>query len=360
MAHSKLSLALQAFCAGVVISIAVAVIVIYASVSGASQGTTLSVAYAQNSQPVIDALHVLGELIEEKTDGEVTVRFFPDSQLGGERELVELLQVGAVDITKVSAGLMESFSPIYGVFSLPFLFDDNEHFYRVMDNPEIMAPIYASTQQNGFVGMGYYDSGSRNFYVKDRPIRSVEDLEGRKIRVMQSAAAIDMMRLLKATPVAMGQAEVYTAMQQGILDGAENNEFALTIARHAEIAKHYTYTMHTRIPDVVLISNFALEKLTDDQRAAVHEAMAESVEFQKQAWKEAIEAVRQAAIDNFEVKFYDVDRRPFQEAVQPIYDELKGSNDEAKGSSHEAKGSSDELKGFSQYELYLEIRSLAE
>ncbi len=338
--HSKPPHPLKVLCAAVVIVAVVAAIAISGVVSGTTRGTTLFVSYAQNSQPVIDALHLLGERIEEKTDGAVTVRFFPDSQLGGERELVELLQVGAVDITKVSAGLMESFSPIYGVFSMPFLFDDTEHFYRVMDDPEIMAPIYASTEKNGFVGMGYYDSGSRNFYVKDKPIRSIEDLEGQRIRVMQSEVAIEMMRLLRATPVAMGQAEVYTAMQQGILDGAENNEFALTIARHAEIAKHYTYTMHTRIPDVVLISNKALEKLTDDQRDAVYEAMAESIEFQKQAWSDAIEATRQVAIDEFGVNFIEIDRAPFLEAVEPIYDDLKGHP--------------------SQHELYRNIRAVAE
>jgi tripartite ATP-independent transporter DctP family solute receptor len=333
----RLPHAAKALCAGAVVAAAIAVIAYVAVTSSTSRGTTLFVAYAQNSQPVIDALHLFGERIEEKTDGAVTVRFFPDSQLGGERELVELLQVGAVDITKVSAGLMESFSPIYGVFSMPFLFDDTEHFYRVMDNPDIMAPIYASTQQNGFVGMGYYDSGSRSVYVKDRPVRSVEDLAGRKLRVMQSEAAIEMMRLLGATPVAMGQAEVYTAMQQGILDGAENNEFALTIARHAEIAKHYTYTMHTRIPDVVLISNKTLEKLSDEQVIAVYEAMAESIEFQKQAWNEAVEATRQLAIDEFGVNFYSVDRKPFVEAVQPIYEGLKAYP--------------------KQHELYLDIRA---
>ncbi len=339
-AQSKPPHALKVLCAAAVVVAVITLIAMSGALSGASRGTTLFVSYAQNSQPVIDALHLLGERIEEKTDGEVQVRFFPDSQLGGERELVELLQVGAVDITKVSAGLMESFSPLYGVFSMPFLFDDTEHFYRVMDDPEIMAPIYASTQKNGFIGMGYYDSGSRNFYVKDRPIRSVEDLEGRKIRVMQSEAAIQMMRLLGATPVAMGQAEVYTAMQQGILDGAENNEFALTIARHAEIAKHYTYTMHTRIPDVVLISNMALEKLTDEQQDAVYEAMEESIEFQKQAWNDAIEATRQVAIDEFGVDFIDVDRAPFREAVRPIYEGLK------------------QYPG--HYELYREIRATAD
>ncbi len=336
----RLSHAVKVLCLVVAISAAVGVVAVSGVLSGTTRGTTLFIAYAQNSQPVIDALHLLGERIEEKTDGAVKVQFFPDSQLGGERELVELLQVGAVDIAKVSAGLMESFSPIYGVFSMPFLFDDTQHFYRVMDNPEIMGPIYASTQENGFVGIGYYDSGSRNFYVQDEPILSMQDLEGKKIRVMQSEAAIEMMRLLGATPVAMGQAEVYTAMQQGILDGAENNEFALTIARHAEIAKHYTYTMHTRIPDVVLLSNMALKKLTDEQKAAVHEAMAESIEFQKQAWSEAIEATRQKAIDEFDVKFHDINREPFRDAVSPIYNELK---DEP-----------------GQYELYREVRAKAD
>lgn len=339
-ARPPLSRALKALCVGIILSLAVAAIAASGILSGATRGTTLFIAYAQNSQPVIDALHLLGRRIEEKTGGEVKVRFFPDSQLGGERELVELLQVGAVDITKVSAGLMESFSPIYGVFSMPFLFEDTGHFYRVMDNPEIMQPIYASTRQNGFVGMGYYDSGSRNFYVKDDPIRSVEDLEGRKIRVMQSEAAIEMMRLLGATPVAMGQAEVYTAMQQGILDGAENNEFALTIARHAEIAKHYTYTMHTRIPDVVVISNMTLNKLDDDQKTAVYEAMAESIEFQKQAWNEAVAETRQLAIDEFDVNFIDVKLAPFREAVEPMYEDLKQYPE--------------------QYSLYREIRAIAD
>ncbi|UTF60413.1 TRAP transporter substrate-binding protein [Gilvimarinus sp. DA14] len=339
-ANPKQPHALKVFCSCAAIAATVAFIVYFAVASSSSRGTTLFVAYAQNSQPVIDALQLLGERVEQKTDGAVKVKFFPDSQLGGERELVELLQVGAVDITKVSAGLMESFSPVYGVFSMPFLFDNTEHFYRVMDSAEIMAPIYASTQHNGFVGMGYYDSGSRSVYVKDRPVRSVEDLAGRKLRVMQSEAAIEMMRLLGATPVAMGQAEVYTAMQQGILDGAENNEFALTIARHAEIAKHYTYTMHTRIPDVVLISNKTLEKLTDDQVAAVYEAMEESIEFQKQAWSESIEATRQLAVDEFGVTFYEVDLKPFVEAVQPIYEGLKPYPE--------------------QYELYRDVRALGD
>jgi tripartite ATP-independent transporter DctP family solute receptor len=288
-----------------------------------SAQTTLRLAYASNSQPVKDALALFGKLVEEKTDGEVKVMYFPDSQLGGERELVELTQTGAVDITKVSGGLMESFSPVYGVFSMPYLFDNEQHFYQVMDNPEIMDGVYQSTKNLGFVGLTWYDSGQRSFYTKSKPIKTLDDLKGMKIRVMQSQTAIRMMELLGAAPVAMGQAEVYTSIQQGILDGAENNEFALTVARHAEVAKHYSMDTHTRIPDIVLISSMALAQLSDSERQAVFEAARESTEFEKQAWKTAIDQAQQESRDKFGVAFYDVDIAPFQQAVQPMYDELK-------------------------------------
>ncbi|SUH40722.1 transport system periplasmic binding protein [Salmonella enterica subsp. enterica] len=140
---------------------------------------------------------------------------------GGERELVELTQVGVVDITKVSSGLMESFSPEYGVFSLPYLFATVDEYYRVMDNPQVMEPVYQSTAAQGFVGVGWYDSGARNFYMSKAPVKRIEDLRGKKIRVMQSETAIQTLKLLGASPIAMSQAEVYTSLQQGILDGAE-------------------------------------------------------------------------------------------------------------------------------------------
>ncbi|WP_428946250.1 TRAP transporter substrate-binding protein [Pantoea sp. FN060301] len=285
--------------------------------------TVLRLAYAENSQPVKDALHFLGNQIEEKTANEVKVIYFPDAQLGGERELVELTQVGVVDITKVSSGLMESFSPAYGVFSLPYLFADVEEYYKVMDNPEVMEPVYQSTAPQGFIGIGWYDSGARSFYMSKGPIRKIEDLQGKKIRVMQSETAIQTLKLLGASPIAMGQAEVYTSLQQGILDGAENNEFALTIARHGEVARYYTYDMHTRIPDILLMSALTLEKLTPEQQEIVKEAVKASIEFEKKAWDKEMETTRRQATENFNVEFFDIDKKPFQDAVQPIYEGLK-------------------------------------
>ncbi len=294
---------------------------------GASAKTVLRLAYAENSQPVKDALRFFGEQVEEKTGGEVTVHYFPDGQLGGERELVELTQVGVVDITKVSSGLMESFSPLYGVFSLPYLFASKEEYYKVMDNPRVMEPVYQSTAARGFVGIGWYDSGARNFYMTKGPVNSVADLKGKKIRVMQSVTAINTMKLLGASPIAMGQAEVYTSLQQGILDGAENNEFALTVARHGEVARYYTYDMHTRIPDILVMSQQAIKKLTPQQMAFVKEAIKDSIEFEKAAWDIEIEKTRQQAIRDFNVVFNEVDKKPFQDAVQPVYESLKTKAD---------------------------------
>ncbi|HEI8865965.1 TRAP transporter substrate-binding protein [Serratia sp. AKBS12] len=301
-------------------------ITLFFSLSLTSQAqTVLRLAYAENSQPIKDALHFLGKEIEEKTQGAVKVIYFPDGQLGGERELVELTQTGVVDITKVSSGLMESFSPLYGVFSLPYLFSSKEEFYRVMDDPNVMTTVYQSTAPQGFIGIGWYDSGSRNFYMSKGPIRTIDDLKGKKIRVMQSVTAIRTMKLLGASPIAMGQAEVYTSLQQGILDGAENNEFALTIARHGEVARYYTYDMHTRIPDILLMSALTLEKLTPEQQRIVDDAVKASISFEKSAWDKEIEKTRALAIKQFNVEFFDIDKKPFQTAVQPIYDSLKST-----------------------------------
>lgn len=294
-----------------------------ASVSFAEAAVDLRFGYASNATPTKEAMAKFGELVSEKTNGEVTVTYFPDSQLGSERELVEMVQAGVLDMTKVSGGLLESFSPIYGIFSVPYLFDSQEHFYRVMDDPAIVDPIFQSTAERWIVGLTYYDSGARSFYTSTKPIEQVADLAGLKIRVLQSPTLLRMVEMLGAAPIAMSQDEVYTSLQQGVLDGAENNEFALTIARHAEVAKYYTYDRHTRIPDVLLIGTATLERLTPGQRQAVAEAAKESTAFQRGAWNDAVEAARQESVEKFGVTFIEPDVAEFQQAIQPIYEELK-------------------------------------
>ncbi|MER5173076.1 TRAP transporter substrate-binding protein [Thioclava kandeliae] len=293
-----------------------------ALMAGAVQAETLRFGYASNATPTKEAMAKFGDLVAEKTGGGVTVTFFPDGQLGGERELVEMVQGGLLDMTKVSGGLMESFSPVYGAFSMPYLFDDTAHFYRAMEDDAIMGPVYASTEGQGMVGLTYYDSGARSFYTAKKPVETVEDLKGLKIRVMQSPTSIEMVKMLGAAPIAMDQSEVYTSIQQGVLDGAENNEYALTVARHGEVAKYYSYDMHTRIPDIVLISTAALGRLTPEEQAAVREAARESTAFQKEAWTQATEAEKKTAAESFGVTYTYPDVAAFQKAVQPMYDAL--------------------------------------
>ncbi|UTV98960.1 TRAP transporter substrate-binding protein [Marinomonas rhizomae] len=291
--------------------------------SASAYAENLRFGYASNATPTVEAMKKFAELVDQKTKGDVTVTFFPDSQLGGEREMVELLQAGLLDMTKVSGGLMESFAPVYGVFSMPYLFDSQEHFYNVMDNPKITTPIYESSKGEGILGLTYYDSGARSFYTSEKIIRNVDDLKGLKIRVMQSPTSIKMVKMLGGSPIAMGQADVYSSIQQGVLDGAENNEFALTIARHAEVAKHYSYDVHSRVPDIVLISKATMDRLTPDQRKAVKEAAKESTEFQKKAWTKAVNDAKTMSEEKFGVTFYYPDVSEFQAAVQPMYEELK-------------------------------------
>ncbi|QGH36071.1 DctP family TRAP transporter solute-binding subunit [Gracilibacillus salitolerans] len=289
----------------------------------ADEHVVLRFAYASNAQPVKDAMAKFGELVDEKTNGQVSVEYFPDGQLGGERELIELTQTGAIDITKVGGSALESFSDKYSVFGIPYLFDDIDHFNRVMENEEIMQPIYQSTQDLGFIGLTYYNSGQRSFYLTDGPVQTPEDIQGKKIRVMESETAIQMIELLGGTAVPLGSGEVYTSLQQGIIDGAENNEFALVTAGHGDVASYYSYDEHTRVPDIVIMSDNALKQLTEDQQQAVHEAAKESTEYEKQVWKEAVEAEKKEAEEEYGVTFNDVEKELFLEKVQPIHESFK-------------------------------------
>lgn len=298
----------------------------------------LRYAYASNSQPVIDSMVEFGRLVEEKTDGQVTVEYFPDGQLGSETELIELTQTGGIDFTKVSGSALEGFSKDYSIFSVPYLFDSEEHFFNVMENKSITDEIYNSTEELGFVGITYYDSGQRSFYMTDGPVNSLADLKGKKIRVMQSETAIKMVELLGASPVPMGSSEVYTSLQSNLINGAENNEFVLYTAGHGGVAKYYSYDEHTRVPDIVIMNSEVKERLTDEQYEAVLAAAKESTEFEKAVFKDAVEEEKAIATKEYGVVYNDLDTTEFLAAVQPLHEQFK--NDE------------------NYSELYQEIRSL--
>lgn len=267
------------------------------------------------------AMVQMAEQLKELSDGQMNIRIYPSQQLGTERQCLELLQIGSVDITKVSAAVMEGFAPAYKVLSIPYIFQNREHAYTVQDGP-IGQQILESGQEFWLRGLCFYDSGSRSFYTKDRPILKPEDLEGMKIRVMSSPTSIEMIKLMggAATPISWG--ELYTALQGGVVDGAENNPPSFYLSHHYEVCKYYTINEHTSIPDVMLVSTHTWNKLNKQEKEWLTIAVNRSKEYQRKLWRkseeESLQAVKDAGI---EVSYPD--KKPFMEKVKPLKEQYK-------------------------------------
>jgi len=263
------------------------------------------------------AMEYLGERLDYYSDGTMSVVIYPSSQLGTEREMVELLQIGSLAMTKVSASPLEGFAPEMKIFSIPYIFRDNEHFWRVL-NSDLGDELLSGVEDFRLKGLGYYDAGSRSFYTNDKPIETPSDLSGLKIRVLNSPTAVATVRALggAATPVAWG--ELYTALQQGVVDGAENNPPSYYLSRHYEIARYYSLDEHTSVPDVMLASLPVWESLNEQQRTWLTKAMEDSVEYQRELWKTST----QASLEKVKAEGVTVitpDKAPFVEAVKPFH-----------------------------------------
>lgn len=240
------------------------------------------------SHPVHKGAVKFQEVLAEKSGGKLTLKIFPDAQLGSEREVLELLQIGSLAMTKVSTATLSNFVPEYEVFGVPFLFRDNEHQYRVLEGP-IGKSILEKGSKFWLRGLCYYDAGSRSFYTKTKAIRTPEDLQGLKIRVMNSQMAINMVNSLGGSATPMAYSELYTAIQQGVVDGAENNPPSFVSSNHYEVSKYYTLDEHSAVPDVVLIGTKAWEKLSEEEKKWMQEAATESATAQRQYWNESVE-----------------------------------------------------------------------
>ena len=267
------------------------------------------------------AMEYMAAQLEELSEGKMNIMIYPSQQLGTERQCLELLQIGSVDITKVSAAVMEGFAPVYKVLSIPYIFKDREHGYLVQDG-EIGQRILQSGGEFWLRGLCFYDSGSRSFYTKDKPILKPEDLDGMKIRVMSSPTSIEMIKLMggAATPISWG--ELYTALQGGVVDGAENNPPSFYLSHHYEVCKYYSINEHTSIPDVVLISTHTYNKLNEQEKEWLNEAVRRSVIYQRELWqeseKESLAAVKEAGIE-----VHYPDKEAFMEKVKPLREKYK-------------------------------------
>jgi tripartite ATP-independent transporter DctP family solute receptor len=299
---------------------------------GCSEGddiTVLKLGHGlDTSHPVHLAMEYMAERTAEYSEGKMRIDVYPSQQLGTERELLELLQIGSVDITKVSSSVIEGFDPIYKVFSVPFLFVDEDHRYRVWDG-EVGRELLDAGERIRLMGLTYYDAGTRSFYTKDRAIHHPDDLTGLRIRVQESPAAIQMVNLLggNATPISWG--ELYTALQQGIVEGAENNPPSFHLSGHFEVSGYYSLNEHTAVPDILYASLHTWERLNEDERAILRRAAEESGIYQRDLWREATErAIEEVQKAGVEVIYPD--KAPFLERLQPLYDQYKNESEELK------------------------------
>lgn len=271
--------------------------------------------------PVHAALEHMAARLEESSAGVVTIDIYPSGVLGSEVESLEQVQSGSLDMTKVSAAVMENFVPELGVFGLPYLFRDGDHYWRVLNGP-LGADLLRRGEPKLLRGLCYYDSGSRNFYTRSKPILTPDDLVGLKIRVMNSASAIAMVKAMGGSPTPIAWGELYSALAQGIVDGAENNPPSFTSNKHSEVCKHFTLDAHTRIPDILLIGTKTWSRLSPQVQQWVQSAADESSQFQRELWQRetarSLELAKAAG-----VTIHDVDLAPFVAKVAPMLDQVE-------------------------------------
>lgn len=261
--------------------------------------------------------------VAEKSSGSINIEIVPNGQLGSEADNISSIQAGALDMAKVSASTLGNFNAQWNALSVPYVFNDKDHYYNVMDG-EIAQELYNATAGDGFIGLTWLDSGSRSFYTANTPIRTPADLRGLKIRTMDSQMAIDMMNALGGSATVMGYSEIYTGLQQGVIDGAENNITALR--DHSDVASYYCYDEHTRIPDVIVISANVWNQMSDAQKQVMNDTAAAATEEYKTRWADFETEIKTQAEASGVTFIEDVDTAAFQAACQSIYDNLQTSD----------------------------------
>ncbi len=294
------------------------------AVGGSSRQMVLKLGHGLDTgHPVHKAMERMKERLEDLSGGSVTIDIYPSAVLGSEVQCLEQLQNGSLAMTKVSAAVVENFVPTMSVFGLPYVFRDEEHFWSVLNGP-IGQGLLQGASDKFLHGLCYYDSGSRNFYTKDKPIRTPQDLQGMKIRVMNSKTAIDMVKAMGGSPTPIAWGELYSALAQGTVDGAENNPPSFTSNKHYEVCKHFSLDGHTRIPDMLLMSTKVWDRLDPQAQAWVQEAANESSTYQRELWKEkTLESLKLAEAEG--VTVYEVDTAAFAAKVQPMFDQVENA-----------------------------------
>lgn len=274
------------------------------------------------THPVHKAMIYMTEKVDEKSGGKMRVEIFPNEQLGTEKECIEALQLGYLAMTKTSSAPMEGFVPEMKVFGIPYLFRDTDHFWRALNGP-IGKELLLAGQTKRLRGLCYYDAGARSFYTKKRIDRPA-DLKGMKIRVQNSEMSMKMVKAMSGSPTPIPWGELYTSLDQGVVDGAENNPPSYRTSRHYEVCKYYTLDEHTRLPDILIISTKVWNRLSPEQQRILQAAVDESVVYQRKIWAEA-EKKDLETVQQHEVEIIRPDKQAFRDSVKSVWDEFEGT-----------------------------------
>ena len=286
--------------------------------------------------PTAQADKEFAKLVADRSQGRIRIDVFPGAQLGEEKAVIEQVQLGAIEFTRVSSGPLAEFNKQLGVLSLPYVFDTDEHMWKYLNGPG-GEQMLKGLEISNFIGLAYYTGGDRNFYAK-KPITKLEDLKGMKIRVIQNKINMDMVQALGASATPMPWGEVFSGLQTGVIDAAENNWPSSLSSNHYQVAKFWISDAHQRVPEVLMMSKIAWDKLSVDDKKLIKHAASDSVKVQRELWskseKDAETKVRAAGVTVTEVK----DLKPWQAAVKPVIEKygteyaesLKGIDDARK------------------------------
>ncbi len=270
--------------------------------------------------PTVMAVKFMSDVISKKTGGKDTIKVYTGNQLGGEKDTIEQVKIGALDLVRINVAPMNNICAETMVPTMPFLFKSKEHMRKVLDGP-IGDQILKACEPQGYVGLAFYDSGSRSLYTTKKQVKTLADVKGLKIRVQQSDLWVALLQAMgaNATPIPYG--EVYTSLKTGVVDGAENNWPSYDTARHFEVAPYYALTEHSMAPEMLLMSKKVYDGLTPEQQKIFREAAKESVPYMRKLWDEK-EAKSRAVVEAGGAKITEVDKKSFQDAMKPVYDKF--------------------------------------
>jgi tripartite ATP-independent transporter DctP family solute receptor len=270
--------------------------------------------------PTVDAVKFMGERLKTLTNGKHTIKVFNNSALGNEKDTIEQTKIGALAMTRVNIAPMNNICPETQVPTMPFLFRSKEHMRHVLDGP-VGEEILSACAPQGFIGLAYYDSGARSLYTAKKPVKSLADAKGLKIRVQQSDLWVSLLEAMGANATPMPYGEVYTALKTGLVDGAENNYPSYESSRHFEVAKYYSVTEHSMAPEMLLFSKRTWDTLGPDDQKAIRQAAKESVPYMRKLWDER-EDKSLAIVKAGGAEIIKVDKASFQNAMKPVYDKF--------------------------------------